>query len=620
MKKRLGILFGVVMSVIFLGFLSCARTSASSILDPDDEADFSQNNVLYYEPCSTEGSGSTLGGDITIAGKTAEEKIWSGLASFLTDEQAAGILGNIGAEENPSYGPTIREVGQSGNLFDRSAQLGLGLIQWSFGRRVNLLNYIKKHDSSLLKYFEDDKNARMSGDEFIKKHGDDVANKIYQLEIQFLKNELDKGYKGYYKLKDAGEAAVWFRAKVERAGVYSDEKRSDKAKEVLKKYGGKTIEGGTGGGVPCNTCEKGNLNINATAVCLAWPLDTEEDKTVYPGGSPSEAFETAHNDVTKGSTDACAKAGASCDMFVSTVVRWSGYDKKYPLGNVNDQYEYAKSHPDLWEVMDWNGDKSKIKAGDIIWENGGRHTQIAVEDSDNKLWIASASHCDYFGKMKNWWGPRNPARIIRAKNAKNASTGVSVKDGVDSSASAADCDVCGGENGEGDVSLKDGGLSKDEAQKLMDIYKGYAGANGMRGNTKIANKYYIKVGCHGNLFLNCPSFVKYFVNRYTSKQWKTGMTGDGRSVSQNLARDLALKTGSEPRPYAVFSDDSYSPGHTGVVLGVDSAKKTMLVGEAGCMSGSSTKAAYDYIGVHEVPIKKYHLYTYLEPIMKLEGN
>ena len=796
-KKWLMSISIVVGSVLALaGIFTTAKA-----ISPEDLEYFAQNNSPYYEPCA---EGSVLNGDISISGSTAEEKVWSGLKSFLTDEQAAGIMGNI-AQEDGNYNPVRREAGQSGSLYNRGVQMGLGLVQWSFGRRVNLLEYVKSQDESMIKYFEDDSNAQITGDEFIKKVGEDVANKIYQLEIQFLKNEIDKGYKEYYNQTDVKEATVWFRAKFERAGVYSDDFRVKKAQEAYEKYAGKTISGSSGesgyslSGVPCDANVEGSKNINGAAVALAWPLGTKNKVYDYPNGKPTEAFDNALDKVypDRGWSH-CPRIGASCDVFVGTVVRWSGYDKHFPRG-LDEQIPYVKNHKNLWELISWNGDNSKLQAGDVIHVSG--HTYIVVQDANGKFWTAEAGYCRVFGhlmKLRSY----SSGYIIRAKKANNSTVGISVTKGVNTSStngvisntsqgnhdigtsaitlawaenkkaesqktatneftefynkqpdkltsgpgkggkscdhfvgtvvrysglddniplslydmqpylessadweevqapdkgnkesdyqpgdvvfyyrnngwgdrvyegkklahvgiyakgadgkghivaasygdhygivqgfrgvsnfnpviriyrnknntnSTGECDVCAG-NDEGEVGLKSGGLNMEDAKKLMDTYRGYAAANNLRGDTAVAKKYHIMVGCHGNLFLNCPSFVKYFVNRYTTKQWTTGMTGNGNTVAKKLAKDLDLETGTQPRPYAVFSDDSYSPGHTGVVLGVDKTKGTMLIGEAGCMSYASRQAAFDFVGVNERPIDKYHIYAYLDPIIKM---
>ncbi|MBR3236328.1 hypothetical protein IKF92_01435 [Candidatus Saccharibacteria bacterium] len=438
MKKR------VSLTYVLIGFLSvvisCLFVSTTMALDQEKLEQYSENSIFFFEPCAS--SSSVLGGDITIAGDTAEEKVWSGLISFLTDEQAAGIMGNIGQEDG-NYNPVRREVGQGGSLYDKSAQMGLGFIQWSFGRRVNLLNYIKEQDSSLLQYFEDDSNAQITGDQFIEKVGDETANRIFQLELEFLKSEMDKSYTEYYKKTDIDDATVWFRARVERAGVYSDNFRKEKAHAAYDKYAGKGME--QLGSPSCNGNASGNKNINATAVSLAWPYKTPESDYKWGSGKATEAFDKAINKVypSRGSWNQYSRAGASCDVFVGTVVRYSGYDKNFPR-SLGKDLDYVEKNEDLWEKIKFNGKESEVQSGDILYRS--THIAIAVRDDNNKLYIAEAAYKKKFGHIKSF--SDNYEYIFRAKRGNNTTSGVSVEDGVSKYVSAGTIAKAGSGNGD----------------------------------------------------------------------------------------------------------------------------------------------------------------------------
>ena len=79
MMKRLIRIISVGSLLAVVGILvSVGSVSAKSSLTQEEEAMYSQNNILFYEPCNTTSSGQPLGGDISIAGSTAEEKVWSG--------------------------------------------------------------------------------------------------------------------------------------------------------------------------------------------------------------------------------------------------------------------------------------------------------------------------------------------------------------------------------------------------------------------------------------------------------------------------------------------------------------------------------------------------------------
>ena len=68
---------------------------------------FNANGIYYYDP---QGGGFTgcYVGDITVQGSTAAEKIWTGLTTFLTDEQAAGVMGNMVSESG--FNPVRHEM------------------------------------------------------------------------------------------------------------------------------------------------------------------------------------------------------------------------------------------------------------------------------------------------------------------------------------------------------------------------------------------------------------------------------------------------------------------------------------------------------------------------------
>ena len=441
------ILIAIFSMVLLPGMVS--KYTANAELTDEEYMEHALNSIIFPEPCETGSSdSSTLSGEITIAGSTAEDKLWSGLKSFLSDEQAAGIMGNVG-EEDGNYNPVRREVGQSGRLYDRNVQMGMGFIQWSFGRRVDLLNYVKEQEPSLIKYFEDDSLAQISGDEFIEKVGEKDANRIFQLEVEFIKKEMDESYQEYYNKTDIDDATVWARVHYERPGTFSDEFRKKKAHEAFDKLVGKSItptSTGTGGSPSCNACEKGSLNINGAAVCLAWPLGTDESKTLWPDGDGTDLFNefwAQEEGVVKGNgTGDCWDKGAYCCGFSAAAVRYSGYDPNFEsacsvgdhLGGGANQYLYVVNHPDLWELIPWNGDKSKVQGGDVIYYSGPGigHSYVIVQDESGEVYDAEASMCGFFGRIGEFGAPPSSAQafIFRAKNARNSSVGISVTDEV----------------------------------------------------------------------------------------------------------------------------------------------------------------------------------------------
>jgi hypothetical protein len=148
---------------------------------------------------------------------------------------------------------------------------------------------------------------------------------------------------------------------------------------------------------------------------------------------------------------------------------------------------------------------------------------------------------------------------------------------------------CGG-------NLKAGGMNLEEAKKFMESYK---------SNPDNA-KYIGGAGrdCPGGPLSNCVSFSVYFANKYTSIQGMGNGTssGNGSTVAANIiSRNPTIDNGHSPRPYAIFSTPSGSEmcgsvkcGHTGVILGVDTDRKKVIVGEAGCGNAASWDTAREY--------------------------
>ena len=163
---------------------------------------------------------------------------------------------------------------------------------------------------------------------------------------------------------------------------------------------------------------------------------------------------------------------------------------------------------------------------------------------------------------------------------------------------------CGDPCGKSNTSsgLVAGGMDLATAQKFMDEYKNLSSAD--------ITKYQINdAGCWGGALANCVAFSQYFVNRYTSKPQK-GLP-NGKDVASYLKSQGFPDGGTTPKPYAIFSTGDGTTrtcgglcGHTGVVLGIDTANNKIIIGEAGCSGGP------DFTGAHEYDLSKYTSGTY----------
>lgn len=113
--------------------------------------------------------------------------------------------------------------------------------------------------------------------------------------------------------------------------------------------------------------------IVAMAKKCAWPYGTPKSKRAYPSGAPTADFKKA---IAKAYPDRSkwgkqTRAGASCDVFVGTVVRASGVDPKFPRG-LDGVVKHCKGNP-KWKLTGVKSIKS-MKPGDVVymeWKGGG---------------------------------------------------------------------------------------------------------------------------------------------------------------------------------------------------------------------------------------------------------
>ena len=182
------------------------------------------NGIYYYNPEGGNYSGCYIG-DITIQGSNTAEKIWTGLTTFLTDEQAAGVMGNMISESAGTFNPVIHEISWRSKFSqynietDASISYGIGLIQWSWGRRVNMLAYVKSKNSSLMQYFlnpEQYGKQTITGDQLAQMIGESNFDQLIQLELEFLKTELDTKFTGLKNQTTVYDATKYFLEQVER--------------------------------------------------------------------------------------------------------------------------------------------------------------------------------------------------------------------------------------------------------------------------------------------------------------------------------------------------------------------------------------------------------------------
>lgn len=147
--------------------------------------------------------------------------------------------------------------------------------------------------------------------------------------------------------------------------------------------------GGESGGGYCNN----SGSIVDTAILLSWG-----DKT-HAKDDPKPEYVNAMKEVGNyfepcRSEGDCAPIGASCDIFVSTVMRYSGADSNFPSTNPSAQKDYMDSNTSMYSRVD-AGDVSELQSGDILVKvDNGRHIYIFLGNVDGEQMKAEASYND----------------------------------------------------------------------------------------------------------------------------------------------------------------------------------------------------------------------------------
>lgn len=171
----------------------------------------------------------------------------------------------------------------------------------------------------------------------------------------------------------------------------------------------------------------------------------------------------------------------------------------------------------------------------------------------------------WFGKMSGWSVDHS---IVDGVKSIVGGIIENIVDGINTI--LGNCGTKGGTS----VSLKDGGMTQEEAQALVDLFN-------KEGDKFLDDRYGDQGGpgsCGSNHAQNCTSFSTYFVNKYTTFQ--TYPAGDGKETAYTIARVTGKQMSSTPTAYSVGSAPGSTPaGHTLVVLGIQGDK--VILGEAG---------------------------------------
>lgn len=449
--------------------MSLAPASAVMALSDAILDFFAANGIYYYDP-----SGSlNFWGDCIydIPGDTIEEKVMSfllgqgyspiavagiygnmqaegiGTAALLKHEIGVGSASKIGTSYSAAtgmhkaagcnygthYGDTIVTEADVRNLNDPCIMHGVGFIQWSFGRRVGLMERL----GSFSRYVTDWNGSSYTYDsytydDYVQQEGQAVADGIVGGVMGFLVDE-NNSYKvtaddvsaqglskygisagmsltdALNKVQTPEEAAALFFTTSEMPSYTtlpsSQSARATYAREAYEFLQNNTIEASSG---DCSTFG-GALSLAITD--LAWDCySTSKDVDYCAGGSkekePKQAYQLAMQEAGVGDA-------TDCGGFVKTVLATTGIDKNVPMGTGNQLAHYLQDTGRYEEIH--ASSTADLQSGDILVNNG--HTLFYIE-IEGKGMEAQGSLGDHAPRITEGVGDIGEYQIFRVVGVK----------------------------------------------------------------------------------------------------------------------------------------------------------------------------------------------------------
>lgn len=397
------------------------------------------NDVIWTNPDSYvcgagSGSGTKMSGDNNLA------KIWNYLVDQergLTDEQAAGVLGNIAHESGHSYSPFTQEYARSWPAG------GYGLVQWTNpGRRDAVRDSLKEKLPSGMfeKYYVPAYGGPTKESNGYVPEGVpvDVNDQFLAIELDFLyaesttRNVLNifgsgTEWENVKKAQSVKEASDVWLFNFERPGsVISGGKvnpntpsaqatskaRAEAGQEILDQ-----LRGQSGGDVAsaspaslsgsAERCSGENANPGSVqalqALTLKYAHPTKRANHSPGATTPTEEYRKAV-DAAKSSGmytgDQCYGGGIDCGAFVTLLLINSGWEPNYNYGGkIADGANNTTGGQRPWMDKNWEKlgdggsiDTGALQPGDVAISDD--HTFVYVGEIEGfDSVIASASQC-----------------------------------------------------------------------------------------------------------------------------------------------------------------------------------------------------------------------------------
>lgn len=417
-KKALSVVLSVALATTAgVGAITLVGNQRMNVIIRQEEVDDCADLLAHRDTLTVE---ETDGEDWKAKQMECAKKIWAVCKAMgMTDEQAAGVLGNMQQEggvdptslegcytERQHIGPIKaaalpQENGRYTTITDKSqvksinsdsviqsgvlrsfkayeaskggkgdfgrVTCGLGLIQWSFGRGIRLLAFADVcgkywYDLDLQLawlIFEDDNVTK-----FVNLHHTSVAEAArswHQLIERNASSQTEHGSDPRIE-----KAKVWYALfSPQSAALQAEYKDFVDSVFEMAEADQSVSKGASAKDNKCgeedSTDVPDNSSLAKAAVAYAW-----ETVDMGVGNNGTDLYIAVHDAMFPGD-----HLYMSCDRGVATAVHWSGADDNFPKGGAGTCGYYMRSHPDKWqEVFDvyqgFRGEWDQLEPGDIF--------------------------------------------------------------------------------------------------------------------------------------------------------------------------------------------------------------------------------------------------------------
>ena len=271
------------------------------------------------------------------------------------------------------------------------------------------------------------------------------------------------------------------------------------------------------------------MDVVATAICLAHPIDVSDKDRAWHGGHPTANFKAANDAVFKGHGNGQRASGAACDIGAAVVVRYSGVDKNFPGGLGAGMIPLAKDGGNKkWDVIKTSS-LDDFQPGDVALREG--HVWVYIGKIGNKHYgVQSHMKRKYNGKAGAYLAVEESSdeRVtwaLRPKNAKEQQT-VITEEMLKNAGTSNSLKASSSTTNSTETSTETSTTTGESARGTGNIAAAALELGWPKGTAK--SKYKVNRSTkEGNW---TPAGRKYF-DEITKKKYKYGTSNDGASCS-----------------------------------------------------------------------------------------